>query len=109
MDYSIKITPINLVIYPKQKYGLFLFGFSFKNSERAIGFQFYKEKLPDRKQWHLVLAFYGNYKRFLIKTILNQKLITCNECGNTVWEHNLYCQHCQDEFNEDEVTTTLRF
>ena len=103
MKINFELNPLSFRLSKVDGYGLSFLGLGINRHYRAIGFNFYKIKKPDCIDTMLVVYFYGLVKRFVIKTNRHDHFI-CNICGNPVWKHNLYCQNCQDEMMEDEVT-----
>ena len=103
MKIIFELNPFAFRLSKVDGYGLSFLGFGINRHYRAIGFNFYTNKKPDCIDIMLVVYFYGLIKRFVIKTKRHDHFI-CNICGNPVWKHNLYCQNCQDEMMEDEVT-----
>jgi hypothetical protein len=103
MKINFELNPFSFRLSKVDGYGLTFLGFGINRHYRAIGFNFYTNKKPDCIDTMLVVYFYGLVKRFVIKTKRHDHYI-CNICGNPVWKHNLYCQNCQDEMMDDEVT-----
>lgn len=108
----IGIKPFEIIVVKGKCYSLnlmnIIYGKRYNMTDRGIGFSYNKNTLPDRAVWRLNLFFYSAIKRIIVKTILDDYYLKCNECGGIVWKHNYYCQNCKCEMLPCEVSTIYR-
>lgn len=101
-----RLIPITLEIR-KDKWMLSLFGFHWKNTERAIGFSLYEMKHPYFRERFLCLFFYGFIRRIKLKIIYDKYALRHRECLGAVWPHNLYCEICCETVYYEECDRIL--
>jgi hypothetical protein len=104
MRINFEIEPLSIRISSNDGYGLSILGYAFNRIHRAIGFNIYSEKHQDCKKWMIVFYIYKFIRRKTLRTINDSYKLVCNECGNLVWKHNLYCQYCDEEVSYSDVT-----
>ena len=104
MRINFALEPLQIRLSQNDGYGFSLLGFGWNHIHRAIGFNIYREKFPDHVKWIIVIYIYKFIRRRTLKKINDSYKLVCNECGNLVWKHNLYCQHCDDEVDYEDVT-----
>ena len=97
------IIPLTVRI-SKDDYSFFILGFHWGNRTSGIGFNYSSYKYPDRKEWSLYLSFWTLYRRLKVRTIYDSYDLVCNECGNSVWKHSLYCPECCESVDYEDTT-----
>lgn len=103
ININFELKPFSFRLSKIDGYGISFLGFGINRHYRAIGFNVDTYEEPNCVKTILIIYFYGFMKKFTIKTKKHNHFV-CNICGNPVWKHNLYCQHCRDEMEQDEVT-----
>lgn len=99
---NLQIEPLSIKLSKRSGYGISILGYGWNDTHRAIGFNIYKFKYPDRTDWMVSIFIYGIIRRYVLKSNRFDHFIHI-ECGNPVWKHNLYCQTCEEELYDDEV------
>lgn len=102
-EFMLEFRPLSIKISKTHGYGLSILGIEYNHRGLANGFNFFNDKYPDRIEYKLRLFAYKYHKEFILKT-KRISHFTCNDCGNPVWKHSLYCSNCDYDMRESEVT-----
>ena len=109
---TFELRPINISIHKKSEFSFSILGICYGKkyswTSRAIGFSIRKEILKDRKIIEVNLYFYSIMKKFILKTILDDYYIRCNECGNLVRKDNHLCSECDICYDDEYLTYIYR-
>ena len=101
-NINFKIIPISFKFVKNKSLLISILGFENNFNSKGIGFSFSYQELPNEKYKSLKIFLYGFIKE--IKFGIEKKNhYICNKC-NSVLNYNFYCEKCNKELLEDEVT-----
>lgn len=100
---NFQFEPFSIRLSKTDGYGLSILGFTFNNKQRAIGFNFYKNKKIDSVDNMFVFYIYGFIRRIVLKTTKQNHYI-CNYCKTPVTNYSKYCTRCGETMLDNEIT-----